>query len=68
VGVETSTLQLTFLGDLINIKRDSDSDGIADDVDIDDDSDGFSDLEEIEFGSNPLNPLDSPGSPPPSAS
>ena len=68
VGVETSTLQLTFLGDLINIKRDSDSDGIADDVDIDDDSDGFSDLEEIEFGSNPLNPFDSPGSPPPSAS
>jgi hypothetical protein len=54
VGVTETTLELTFLGDVINIKRDSDSNGLADDVDLDDDQDGILDSQEILNGTNPL--------------
>ena len=39
---------------------DTDGDGIPDDVDTDDDNDGFSDQDEIDAGTDPLNPYDYP--------
>lgn len=40
---------------------DNDGDGIPDTTDPDDDNDGFTDDEEIEHGTDPLNPNDYPG-------
>ena len=54
----TTFFELTFLGDVINIKRDSDSDGVTDDIDDDDDGDFILDIDEITNGSDPLNPFD----------
>lgn len=39
---------------------DSDGDGLGNNQDLDDDNDGFTDLEEVEAGSNPLDPRDEP--------
>jgi hypothetical protein len=54
----TTFFELTFLGDVINIKRDSDGDGDTDDIDDDDDGDFILDIDEITNGSDPLNPFD----------
>jgi uncharacterized repeat protein (TIGR02543 family) len=42
---------------------DTDGDGIPDSEDSDDDGDGYSDSEEVEFGSDPLDPGDVPATP-----
>ena len=39
---------------------DSDGDGLGNNQDLDDDNDGFTDLDEVEAGSNPLDPSDEP--------
>jgi surface protein len=39
---------------LLNIVEDTDGDGTEDHYDLDDDGDGFSDIDEINFGSDPL--------------
>ena len=56
--VPSDIFELTFLGNVINIKRDSDSDGDTDDIDDDDDGDFILDIDEITNGSDPLNPFD----------
>ena len=43
-----------------NESYDTDNDGEGDDSDTDDDGDGFSDILELEYGSNPYNPLHIP--------
>jgi hypothetical protein len=39
---------------------DTDSDGVGNNEDLDDDNDGYSDVDELDFGSNPLDPEDTP--------
>jgi len=48
---------------VLNEIEDFDGDGIEDFFDDDDDNDGISDLEEIELGSNPLDPSDAYATP-----
>lgn len=43
---------------------DTDNDGKLNDIDDDDDNDGYTDSEELDAGTDPLNPLDHPSTPP----
>jgi hypothetical protein len=47
-----------------NESLDSDNDGVGNNADLDDDNDGYSDEEEVNAGSDPLNPDSKPSLPP----
>jgi len=53
-----SSVEKTFIIQVLNHIEDFDGDGLQDHVDDDDDNDGISDLDEIAFGSNPFDPND----------
>jgi hypothetical protein len=64
-GYITKTLQLqggteTYITVDVPLSTDNDGDGIADSADSDDDNDGYSDEEELNAGSNLLDPNDIP--------
>ena len=63
-----ASLERTFSISLHNVIEDFDLDGIEDHFDPDDDNDGFSDQQELEFGSDSLNPEITPNQPPSSLS
>ena len=48
------SIERAFTINLINIVEDNDQDGVEDHYDLDDDNDGFSDLEELSYGSDPM--------------
>lgn len=52
-GIDAQNIELTVL-------EDTDTDGVADDFDSDDDNDGFPDDLENAFGTDPLDPSDTP--------
>ena len=58
-----ASLERTFSISLHNVIEDFDQDGIEDHFDPDDDNDGFSDQQELEFGSDSLNPEITPINP-----
>ena len=50
------SIEHSFTIKLLNIIEDNDRDGVEDHYDPDDDNDGFSDLDELDYGSDPLDP------------
>ena len=50
------SLEKVFAIHLLNIVEDNDQDGVEDQYDPDDDNDGFLDLDELSYGSDPLDP------------
>ena len=58
------SIERAFTINLINIVEDNDQDGVEDYYDSDDDNDGFSDLDELAYGSDPLDPNSVINSPP----
>jgi hypothetical protein len=59
-----ATFSSSFSLSVLNVIEDFDSDGIEDAYDPDDDNDGFSDIEELAYGSDPMNPLSIANLPP----
>ena len=53
---QNAWIKQNFTVQVLNILEDFDGDGIEDHLDPDDDGDGFSDVEEIAYGSDPLDP------------
>ncbi|WP_407679932.1 immunoglobulin-like domain-containing protein, partial [Candidatus Chordibacter forsetii] len=50
------SLEKVFVIHLLNVVEDHDGDGVEDHYDPDDDNDGFLDLDELSYGSDPLDP------------
>ena len=48
------SIERSFTINLLNIVEDNDQDGVEDHYDPDDDNDGFSDLDELSYGSDPI--------------
>ncbi len=57
-------LDKNFTINVTNMVEDIDGDGTENHYDLDDDNDGFTDLDEITYGSNPLDPQSIPNAEP----
>jgi hypothetical protein len=59
-----ATFSSSFSLSVLNVVEDFDLDGIEDAYDLDDDNDGFSDIEELAYGSDPMDSLSVANLPP----